>query len=105
MFADSRSRTYFPKRSLRLIEGQIRLPLGLQVKAWFGIKNFAIPMPSNIDFEAIREVRILPRNGCFYAEFVYPDSKVEVDNESKVCSNPHGKVKRTHQTVVRYLWN
>jgi putative transposase len=30
----------FPKRSLRLIEGQIRLPLGLQVKAWFGIKNF-----------------------------------------------------------------
>ncbi len=29
-------------------------------------------MPSNLDFETLREVRILPRNGCFYAEFVYP---------------------------------
>lgn len=75
----------FPKRSLRLIEGQIRLPLGLQVKAWFGIKSFTIPMPSNLDFETIREVRILPRNGCFYAEFVYPDVKIEVDLDPKRC--------------------
>jgi putative transposase len=75
----------FPKRSLRLIEGQIRLPLGLQVKAWFGIKNFSIPIPSNLDFDTIREVRILPRNGCFYAEFVYPDSKVAADLEEQKC--------------------
>lgn len=83
----------FPKRSLKLIEGwagsppnsQIRLPLGLQVKAWFGIKSFTIPMPSNLDFETIREVRILPRNGCFYAEFVYPDPKIEVDLDPTRC--------------------
>lgn len=62
----------YPKRSLRLVNGQIRFPLGLRVNAWFGIKEFFLPMPSNLDFEAIREVRILPRNGCFYAEFVYP---------------------------------
>jgi putative transposase len=75
----------FPKRSLKLIEDQIRLPLGLQVKAWFGIKSFTIPMPSNLDFETIREVRILPRNGCFYAEFVYPDVKIEVDLDPARC--------------------
>lgn len=62
----------YPKRALRLIDGQIRFPLGLRVNAWFGLKEFFLPMPSNLDFENLREVRILPRNGCFYAEFVYP---------------------------------
>jgi putative transposase len=75
----------FPKRSLKLIEGKIRLPLGLQVNAWFGIKSFTIPMPSNLDFEAIREVRILPRNGCFYAEFVYLCAKIEVELDPAKC--------------------
>jgi putative transposase len=28
-------------------------------------------MPSNLEYSDIREIRILPRNGCFYAEFVY----------------------------------
>jgi IS605 OrfB family transposase len=28
-------------------------------------------MPSNLRFEDIKELRILPRNRCFYAEFVY----------------------------------
>ncbi|MDF0555025.1 transposase [Kamptonema sp. UHCC 0994] len=62
----------YPKRSLKLVDGQIRFPLGLRVNAWFGIKEFFLPMPSNLDFDALREVRILPRNGCFYVEFVYP---------------------------------
>ncbi|WP_449418978.1 RNA-guided endonuclease TnpB family protein [Phormidium nigroviride] len=62
----------YPKRALRLIDGQIRFPLGLRVNAWFGLKEFFLPMPSNLDFDSLREVRILPRNGCFYAEFVYP---------------------------------
>lgn len=62
----------FPKRWLKLTEGGIRIPLGRQVKAWFGLDSFLIPMPSNLDFESLKEVRLLPRNGCFYAEFVYP---------------------------------
>lgn len=33
-------------------------------------------MPSNLKFEDIREVRILPRNKCFYAEFIY---KLKID--------------------------
>lgn len=62
----------YPKRALKLIDEQIRFPLGLCVNAWFGLKEFFLPMPSNFDFETLREVRILPRNVCFYAEFVYP---------------------------------
>jgi putative transposase len=61
----------YPKQSLKLIDGEIRIPLGSKVKAWFGIDSFTIPMPSNLEFKNIRELRILPRNQCLYAEFVY----------------------------------
>lgn len=81
----------FPKRSLKLIDGTIRFPLGLQVKAWFGLKEFFLPMPSNLDFAAIREVRILPRNGCFYAEFVYPVAAIQsVVDPAKCLGLDHG---------------
>jgi len=75
----------FPKRCLKLIDGQIRFPLGLQVKSWFGIKEFFLPMPSNLDFAALREIRILPRNKAFYVEFVYPVSKVETILDPANC--------------------
>lgn len=61
----------YPKQAIKLIDGNIRIPLGSKVKAWFGIDSFTIPMPRNLDFKDIRELRILPRNRCFYAEFVY----------------------------------
>jgi len=61
----------YPKQALRLIDNNIRIPLGSKVKVWFGIDSFTIPMPSNLEFKDIRELRILPRNQCFYAEFVY----------------------------------
>ena len=50
---------------------QIRMPMGQMCKAWFGVTEFFVPMPSNLDFEAIRQVRIVPRNRCFYVEYVY----------------------------------
>lgn len=62
----------YPKRWLKLNDGMIRFPLGNQVKAWFGISEFFLPMPSNLDLKVVMEIRILPRNGAFYAEFVYP---------------------------------
>lgn len=62
----------FPRRWLKLTDSGIRIPLGTQVKTWFGIDCVHIPMPSNLDWKAIKEIRILPRNGAFYAEFVYP---------------------------------
>ncbi|NEQ79306.1 MAG: IS200/IS605 family element transposase accessory protein TnpB [Moorea sp. SIO2I5] len=61
----------YPKQALRLVDGTIRIPLGRQVKSWFGIDSFRLPMASNLEFNDIKELRILPRNKCFYVEFVY----------------------------------
>lgn len=70
----------YPKQALgkKLIDDHIVVPLGQNVQAWFGLKNFTIPMASNLDYADIRELRILPRNGCFYAEFVYKVDVVDV---------------------------
>ena len=81
----------FPKRALRLEGNNIRFPLGLRVKAWFGIKEFFLPMPSNLDFNLLREVRILPRNGVFYAEFVYKAEAIQSEIDStKTLGIDHG---------------
>lgn len=61
----------YPKQALKLVSGCIKIPLGTTVKRWFKLDSFTIPMPSNLKFEDIKELRILPRNQCFYAEFVY----------------------------------
>ena len=74
----------FTGRSVKLKDGMLRFPLGSKVKSWFGIDAFCLPMPSNLDHKAIREYRILPRNGCFYLEFVY---KVEVKKPKLDSSN------------------
>lgn len=81
----------YPARRLKLVDGQIKFPLGVQVKAWFGIDAFYLPMPTNLNWKQIREVRILPRNGCFYAEFVYPvePQRAQVD-PAKVLGIDHG---------------
>jgi len=62
----------YPKQHLKLVEGQLRIPLGNTVKRWFGLDSFCVSMPTNIEFEQIKEVRILPRNKHFYVEYVYP---------------------------------
>jgi len=81
----------YPKQAVKLVDGMVRIPLGQKVKAWFGLDSFTVPMPSNLKFEDIREVRILPRNGCFYAEFVYRLKPVKVDVDfSKALGIDHG---------------
>lgn len=75
----------YPARCLKLTNGQIRFPLGRQVKAWFGIDSFRLPMPPNLDFSSLREVRILPRNLCFYAEYVCTDEAVSSDVDPSLC--------------------
>ena len=72
----------YPKQALKLKADQIRIPLGKTCKRWFGLDSFYIPMPSNLNFADIKELRILPRNNCFYFEFVY---KKEIE---KVALNP-----------------
>lgn len=81
----------YPKRWLKLVDNQIRFPLGNQVKAWFGITDFYLSMPSNLEWSDVKEIRLLPRNRCFYAEFVYQSSGVKVNlNKSNVLGVDHG---------------
>lgn len=83
----------YPKQALgeKLINGKISIPLGKKGFSWFGLKSFPIQMTSNLDYADIRELRILPRNGVFYAEFVYKteDRKALVD-QKKVLGIDHG---------------
>lgn len=51
--------------------GECRLPLGNTMKAESGIDAIWIQGAWGIRVEQISEVRILPRNGEFYAEYVY----------------------------------
>ena len=71
----------FPKADVKLKDGQLRFPLGSKVKLWFGIGEFYFPMPSNLDYKAIREIRILPRNRQFYVEFVYQIQSTAVEQD------------------------
>ncbi|NET67139.1 MAG: IS200/IS605 family element transposase accessory protein TnpB [Moorea sp. SIO1G6] len=69
-----------PKRH----EDLITFSLGLNVKRWFGIKNFSLSFPSNLEDIKIKEWTILPKNGAFYLEVSYeiPES-VQVKDKSK----------------------
>ncbi|NEQ74425.1 MAG: IS200/IS605 family element transposase accessory protein TnpB [Okeania sp. SIO2C9] len=61
----------YPKQGLKLKGNQIRVPLGKTCKRWFGLDCFYIYKPSNLEFNSLKELRILPINRCFYWEFVY----------------------------------
>jgi putative transposase len=55
----------------RLVNGQLKFSLGLTVRRWFGLSEFFLPMPSNIDVSKVKEFTILPKNGAFYLELSY----------------------------------
>jgi putative transposase len=60
-----------------LVDGMIRFPLGLQVNRWFGVKEFFLPLPKNLEFSKVKEFTLLPKNGAFYLECSYAMEKVE----------------------------
>ena len=75
----------------KLVGDKIRMPMGLLCKAWFGVSEFFVPMPSNLDFAVIRQVRIVPRNRCFYVEYVYGVNAVQaVLDPAKCLGIDHG---------------
>ena len=61
----------YPSQALKLKGNQIRLLLCNTCKRWFGLDSFLIPIPNNLEFYAVKKLRILPINKCFYWEFVY----------------------------------
>jgi len=81
----------YPSQAVKLKSEGLRFPLGSKVKAWFGLDAFYLPMPSNLDFKAIREYRILPRNSCFYLELIYKVETIQADVDPAKClSIDHG---------------
>ena len=81
----------YPSQAVKLKPEGLRFPLGNEVKAWFNLDAFYLPMPSNLEYKNIREYRILPRNGEFYLELVYKieTTQAQVDS-SKVLGIDHG---------------
>ncbi|MBD2778046.1 RNA-guided endonuclease InsQ/TnpB family protein [Iningainema tapete] len=61
-----------------MVDGLIRFPLGLQINRWFKVKEFFLPLPTNLDFKKIKEFTILPKNGEFYLECSYEVEPVTV---------------------------
>ena len=80
----------YPKQALKLKEQGIRVPLGNTCKRWFGLDCFYIPMPCNLSFSDIKELRILPRNKCFYFEFIYKkeSEKIELSPDNILGIDP-----------------
>jgi len=80
----------YPKQALKLVNNLIRIPLGKQVKRWFELDCFFVTMPSNLKFADIKELRILPRNRCFYVEFVYrlEPAKLLLDKDKVLGIDP-----------------
>ncbi|MDF5714088.1 MAG: transposase [Rhizonema sp. NSF051] len=60
-------------------DGLIRFPLGLTINRWFKVKEFFLPLPTNIDFRKVKEFTILPKNGAFYLECSYLVEKKATD--------------------------
>ncbi|WP_229423936.1 RNA-guided endonuclease InsQ/TnpB family protein [Moorena producens] len=66
----------------KIKNGKLVFSLGLTVKRWFGVKNFSLPFPSNLEGRKIKEWTILPKNGAFYLEVSY-----EIPNQTPVTQN------------------
>ncbi len=83
----------YPKQALVFDpeSGLVRLPLGNTFKADSGVDALYIQLPYNIRLERLKELRILPRNGCIYGEFVYSRNVIvrELD-KSRALAIDHG---------------
>ena len=82
----------YPKRWLKLTEQCVRVPLGKSCKVWFGISQIYLPFPSNLDWDSIKELQVVPRAGYFDAVWV---TKTETTNnkrpqQNNVLSIDHG---------------
>jgi putative transposase len=83
----------YPKQALSFdIETSlIRLPLGQSFKSNFEIDSLYIQLPYNLKFSHLKELRILPRNRCFYAEFIYEKPlviKPDLDSSRALAIDP-----------------
>ncbi len=83
----------YPKQALKFnkTKKEVRLPLGNDFKNTFGLKEIWIDFPSNLEFENIKELRVIPKNLFFYAEWVYKTEKKEVSlDNTRFLAIDHG---------------
>lgn len=68
-----------------LIDGQLKFSLGLTVRRWFNVSEFFVPMPTNLDFDKVKEFTILPKNGAFYLELSYELQKQKASLDPSIA--------------------
>ena len=61
----------YPGQALKVIENKIRLPLGKKGKEYFGKDALWVPLPERIKNCQIKELRLIPRNGEVWVEYVH----------------------------------
>lgn len=60
----------YPKRWLKLADGMVRVPMGTACKVWFNLPEIFIPFPTNLDWDSIKELQIVPRADGFDAVWI-----------------------------------
>jgi len=81
----------YSKKWIALTEKGIKCSLGKQVKVWFGLDCFYLPMPSNLEFSDIKEIRIVPSRNCFCAKYVIKAPKINLElNSDNILGIDHG---------------
>jgi transposase, IS605 OrfB family, central region len=61
----------YPGQALKVIGNKIRLPLGKKGKEYFGKDAIWVPLPERIKNCQIKELRLIPRNGAVWVEYVH----------------------------------
>ena len=61
----------YPGQALKVIGNKVRLPLGKKGKEYFGKDALWVPLPERIKNCQIKELRLIPRNGTVWVEYVY----------------------------------
>ena len=68
-----------------LDRSEVRIPLGNGVKDDSGLAELFIPCPYGVKPERIKEVQVLPRNGTFYAVYVYKTQSFTADVDFNIA--------------------
>jgi IS605 OrfB family transposase len=61
----------YPGQALKVVGNKIRLPLGNKGKEHFGTDALWVPLPERIKNSTIKELRLIPRNGQVWVEYVH----------------------------------
>ncbi|WP_424100589.1 RNA-guided endonuclease InsQ/TnpB family protein [Moorena producens] len=70
----------YPKRWLKLVDGQVRVPMGTACKVWFNLPEIWLPFPTNLNWDWVKELQIVPRAGYFDAVWISSDEYQVVGN-------------------------